>query len=319
MSAATEDLATQASMQSIESFIVREHAKLRAARIAAYQTTSSDFNKAIEALSESPLALVGAGKMGAAILESWLALGIRADWIVVVEPKPTEELLQLAKSSGVQVTSDVRKLGPVSVLFLAIKPQDAEVALPLFSHMVGNKTLIVSIMAGKRIATIERLIKRHAAIIRAMPNIAASVGRSATAACANDLTESFHKRLAYALLRTTGSVAWLESEEFMDAVTAVSGSGPAYVFLLVEELAKAGIEAGLPAELANKLARDTVSGSGELLYQSSLEANILRRNVTSPGGTTAAALNVLTSENAMQTLLSRAVSAATSRSRELAD
>jgi pyrroline-5-carboxylate reductase len=151
-----------------------------------------------------------------------------------------------------------------------------------------------------------------------MPNTPAAIGRGITVAVAADNVSTDQRTVANALLRATGAVEWTDDEKLMDAVTAVSGSGPAYVFLLAEELARAGIEAGLPAELATRLARQTVAGSGELLQRSDVTAATLRQNVTSPGGTTAAALDVLMGADGMQQLLTRAVAAATRRSKELA-
>jgi pyrroline-5-carboxylate reductase len=151
-----------------------------------------------------------------------------------------------------------------------------------------------------------------------MPNTPAAIGRGITVAVAAKNVSAAQRTIADALLRATGSVEWVDQESLMDAVTAVSGSGPAYVFLLAEELARAGVAAGLPVELATKLARETVAGSGELLHRSELTSTTLRQNVTSPGGTTAAALDVLMGPNGMQTLLTRAVAAATQRSKDLA-
>ena len=155
-------------------------------------------------------------------------------------------------------------------------------------------------------------------VVRAMPNTPAAIGRGITVAVAAKPVNAEQRAIADALLRATGAVEWIDDEALMDAVTAVSGSGPAYVFLLAEELARAGVAAGLPADLAAKLARDTVAGSGELLHRSDLDAATLRQNVTSPGGTTAAALDVLMGEDGMEELMTRAVAAATKRSKELA-
>ncbi len=267
----------------------------------------------------SPVALIGAGKMGSALLESWIGLGLQRELIVVVEPRPSKELIDTSDKYKLRLLPDLRQLAPaVSVLFLAIKPQDADSVLPYLSKFVGNTTLLVSIMAGKSIHVISTKIKRRAAVVRAMPNIAASIGRGVTAAVANDMVQQKHRDLAFGLLRATGPVEWIENEDLMDAVTAVSGSGPAYVFLLTEMLARAGAAAGLPDQLASKLARETVAGSGELLHRSALDAAALRKSVTSSGGTTAAALNVLMGAHGLEQLLTEAVAAATKRSRELA-
>ena len=186
----------------------------------------------------------------------------------------------------------------------------------MLKSFIGPSTLVVSIMAGATIASIEQVC--GGMVVRAMPNTPAAIGRGITVAVAASDVSPAQRAVADALLRATGSVEWTSDESLMDAVTAVSGSGPAYVFLLAEELARAGVEAGLPPVLATKLARETVSGSGELLHRSELASATLRQNVTSPGGTTAAALEVLMAKDGMQPLLTRAVAAATRRSRELA-
>ncbi|HET6838833.1 MAG TPA: pyrroline-5-carboxylate reductase, partial [Bradyrhizobium sp.] len=180
----------------------------------------------------------------------------------------------------------------------------------------GPSTLVISIMAGVTIASIAQVC--GGAVVRAMPNTPASIGRGITVAVAANNVSASQRALTDALLRATGSVEWTSNENLMDAVTAVSGSGPAYVFLLAEELTRAGVEAGLPPELATRLARETVAGSGELLHRSDLSPATLRQNVTSPGGTTAAALEVLMGADGLQPLLTRAVAAATRRSKELA-
>jgi pyrroline-5-carboxylate reductase len=182
--------------------------------------------------------------------------------------------------------------------------------------LVGPGTLVVSIMAGTKIAALRAAC--GGAVVRAMPNTPAAIGRGITVAVAAQGVDAGQRAVADALLRATGAVEWVDDEALMDAVTAVSGSGPAYIFLLAEELARAGVAAGLPADLATKLARETVAGSGELLHCSDLDAATLRQNVTSPGGTTAAALGVLMGENGLKELMTRAVAAATARSKELA-
>jgi pyrroline-5-carboxylate reductase len=259
------------------------------------------------------IALAGAGKMGGAMLTGWLAQGLGSSRVVVIEPAPSAEIAALA-AKGVRLNP--KNAGPVETLVVAVKPQsfrDAGVAL---KPLVASATLVVSIMAGMTIAAIEQVC--GGAVVRAMPNTPAAIGRGITVAVAATSVSSAQRATADALLRATGSVEWVDDETLMDAVTAVSGSGPAYIFLLAEELARAGIEAGLPAELATKLARETVAGSGELLHRSDLSAATLRQNVTSPGGTTAAALHVLMGKDGLQQLMIRAVAAATARSKELA-
>jgi pyrroline-5-carboxylate reductase len=171
-------------------------------------------------------------------------------------------------------------------------------------------------MAGTTIATIGQVC--GGVVVRAMPNTPAAIGRGITVAVAARNVSAAQRAVADALLRATGSVEWIDDENLMDAVTAVSGSGPAYIFLLAEELARAGVEAGLPEELATRLARETVAGSGELLHRSELASATLRQNVTSPGGTTAAALDVLMAKDGLQPLMIRAIAAATKRSKDLA-
>ena len=199
---------------------------------------------------------------------------------------------------------------------VALKPQTFREAGSALKTFAGASTLIVSIMAGTTIVALQEVCGGK--VVRAMPNTPAAIGRGITVAVAAQGVSAAQRATADALLRATGSVEWVDDESLMDAVTAVSGSGPAYVFLLAEELARAGVAAGLPEALATKLARETVAGSGELLHRSDLAAATLRQNVTSPGGTTAAALEVLMGAEGMQQLMTRAVAAATARSKELA-
>ena len=202
---------------------------------------------------------------------------------------------------------------------LAVKPQDmAGTVRPLAETFRARPPLVLSIAAGIRVGDIERWCGPGVAVVRAMPNTPAAIGRGITVAVAARKVTAAQRAIADALLRATGSVEWVDDESLMDAVTAVSGSGPAYVFLLAEELARAGVEAGLPEALATKLARETVAGSGELLHRSDLPSATLRQNVTSPGGTTAAALSVLMAGDGMQPLMIKAIAAATKRSKELA-
>jgi pyrroline-5-carboxylate reductase len=261
------------------------------------------------------IALAGAGKMGGAMLSGWLAGGLAANRVVVIEPHPSQEILALA-ARGLRLNPPPGQAGAVDALVIAVKPQSFREAGAALKPLIGSATLVVSIMAGIPIATIGEIC--GGAVVRAMPNTAAAIGRGITVAVPVSEVSAAQRAVADALLRATGAVEWIADETLMDAVTAVSGSGPAYVFLLAEELARAGVEAGLPAELATRLARETVAGSGELLHRSELAAAALRQNVTSPGGTTAAALDVLMGPNGLQPLLTRAVAAATRRSRELA-
>jgi pyrroline-5-carboxylate reductase len=261
------------------------------------------------------LVLAGAGKMGGAMLSGWLARGLDASRVVVIEPHPSDEISALS-TKGVRLNPPAKDVGAVATLVVALKPQTFREAGAMLKSFAGPSTLVVSIMAGATIAGIEAVC--GGSVVRAMPNTPAAIGRGITVAVAAKTVSAAQRAVADALLRATGSVEWVDDENLMDAVTAVSGSGPAYLFLLAEELARAGVEVGLPAELATKLARETVAGSGELLRRSDAPSATLRQNVTSPGGTTAAALEVLMGPDGMQSLLTRAVAAATRRSKELA-
>ena len=264
------------------------------------------------------LLLLGAGKMGGAMLEGWLALGLQPGNVVVLDPHlPAEAAAHLA-GQGISVNPALSSLAVPAVVLLAIKPQVMEAALPAVAPLFGRDTLAVSIMAGKTITGIAALLPGETAIVRAMPNTPAAVGRGITAAVPNAFVTPAQKNAADALLRATGAIEWIDDEGLIDAVTALSGSGPAYVFHLVEAMAAAGSAAGLPADLAMRLARATVAGSGELLHRSDQPAGTLRQNVTSPGGTTAAALAVLMGENGLTPLVEKAVLAARKRAGELA-
>jgi pyrroline-5-carboxylate reductase len=263
-----------------------------------------------------PLVLVGAGKMGGAMLESWLALGLDPKNAAVIEPHPSAHVKAMI-ARGVRRYPTAAKVGAAGVIVIAVKPQVAADIVPALAALVRPSTVVVSIMAGKTLAFLERALPK-AAIVRAMPNTPAAIGRGITVAVPNARVTAAQRDLAQRLLAATGTVEWVKDESLMDAVTAVSGSGPAYVFLLVESLTRAGIAAGLPAKLATKLARETVAGSGELLHRSALDAATLRQNVTSPGGTTAAALEVLMAADGLDPLLAKAIAAAAKRSRDLA-
>jgi pyrroline-5-carboxylate reductase len=261
------------------------------------------------------LVLAGAGKMGGAMLSGWLARGLDAGRVVVIEPHPSAEISALS-TKGVRLNPRAKEVGAVATLVVALKPQTFREAGAMLKSFAGPSTLVVSIMAGTTIAGIETVC--GGSVVRAMPNTPAAIGRGITVAVAAKTVSADQRADADALLRATGSVEWVDDENLMDAVTAVSGSGPAYIFLLAEELARAGVAAGLPQELATKLARETVAGSGELLHRSDAPSATLRQNVTSPGGTTAAALEVLMGRDGLQSLLTRAVAAATKRSKQLA-
>jgi pyrroline-5-carboxylate reductase len=261
------------------------------------------------------LVLVGAGKMGGAMLDGWLARKLPPKKVVVLEPQPSKAIKALARR-GVRINPK-SGIGRVAALVIAVKPQSAPEALPPLAPLINPKTVVVSIMAGRTLGFLEKTLP-GAAVVRAMPNTPAAIGRGITVAVGNRRVAAPARRLAHALLAATGSVEWVDDEALMDAVTAVSGSGPAYVFLLAETMARAGAAAGLPPALAEKLARETVAGSGELLHRSPLPAATLRQNVTSPGGTTAAALELLMGRDGLDPLMTRAVVAATKRGKDLA-
>jgi pyrroline-5-carboxylate reductase len=263
-----------------------------------------------------PIILCGAGKMGGALLEGWLQAGLAPGKIAVIEPDPAPHIAALAER-GVRLNPDIAALKNVAAIVIAVKPQTAAEALPPLAPTIGPATVVVSIMAGRTLHFLAGALRHDGALVRAMPNTPAAIGRGITVAVSLNVSEA-QRDLAHRLLIAAGAVEWAADEALMDAVTAVSGSGPAYVFLLAEALAQAGVAAGLPQPLAEKLARETVAGAGELLHRSALPAATLRENVTSPGGTTAAALDVLMSKNGLPPLLQKAVAAATQRSRKLA-
>ena len=267
---------------------------------------------------DQKLLLVGCGKMGGALLGGWLGRDVDAGAVTVIEPFETDALRE---KLGVAVHQDISALDlgyQPDVVVFAVKPQAMAEIVPHYLRYVREGTVFLSIAAGRPIAFFEEHLGSEAAIIRSMPNTPASVGRGITVACGNAHMSGDHKVVCHSLLEAVGEVAWVDDEALLDPVTAVSGSGPAYVFLLIETLAKAGVAAGLAPDLADKLARATVTGSGELAHLSSDKAATLRENVTSPGGTTAAALDVLMAADGLQPLMIRAVEAATNRSRELA-
>jgi len=263
------------------------------------------------------LTLIGAGKMGSAMLDGWLALGLDPAKVAVIEPEPSAEVARLA-ARGLALNPPSAVSRATSVVVIAIKPQIASEVLADLTPLVDASTLVISIMAGRTLDFLARVLPGNVAIVRAMPNTPAAIGRGISVAVANARATPLQRDLAQGLLSAVGVVEWIDDEALMDAVTAVSGSGPAYVFLLAESLARAGATAGLPADLSARLARATVAGSGELLHRVELDAATLRRNVTSPGGTTAAALDVLMAEGGLDQLMTEAVAAATRRSRALA-
>jgi len=263
------------------------------------------------------LLLVGAGRMGGALLSGWLARGLAPDRIVVADPAPSPESRALIAEHGVVIAPLDAAESPFETIVLAVKPQGMGPVLKGVAPLASDGTLTLSIAAGTTLGTIGAVLGPGRAMVRAMPNTPAAIGRGVSVLCPNPSVVPAQREAAEALLSAVGRVAWIEDEGLMDAVTAVSGSGPAYVFLLAECLAEAGRKAGLPPELAELLARETVAGSGALLGASNEPPATLRENVTSPGGTTAAALELLMGEEGLGPLLARAVEAAARRSREL--
>ena len=259
-----------------------------------------------------PLLLVGCGKMGGAMLAGWRERGLSQ--AIVVDPflPAAPEGATLVKAAD----AIPEGFAPAAVV-LAIKPQEAAATLPLYARFAGQ-AVFVSVMAGKTVAFMRGLLGDAASVVRAMPNTPAAVRRGFTVACAGPGVTPAQRDLADTLLGATGEIDWVEDEALLDPVTAVSGGGPAYVFLLAELLEKAAIEQGIPPDLARRMARSTVAGSGALLAASTEDAAQLRKNVTSPKGTTERALAVLMADDAWPDHISRAIAAATARSRELA-
>jgi len=269
--------------------------------------------------------LIGGGKMGGALLQGWVDRGIDASQITVIEPDGNlaashRELL------GVNVLTGPEELAgdfQTPVIVFAVKPQAMEAVVPAYARFAGPSPIkpgcvFLSIAAGKTLAFFETHLGAGAAVVRAMPNTPAAVGRGISVLCANGAVTEDQKTDCQDLMEAVGEAAWIDDEALMDAVTAVSGSGPAYVFLLAECMAEAGMAAGLPEALARRLAGVTVSGSGELMRLAAESPATLRQNVTSPGGTTSAALDVLMGADGLCAILRRAVAAAARRSKELA-
>ena len=266
-----------------------------------------------------PLLLVGAGKMGGAMFSRWIEGGFDPKRISVLDPFLDETGAATLRKGGSAVA---RKAGEAhgrdyKTIVLAVKPQSMAAVLPEIAPLATPETVIVSIAAGVKLATLQAAFPPRQPIVRAMPNTPAQIGKGISVAVANDAVSKAQRAIVDALLAAVGQVAWVDDEGLIDAVTAVSGSGPAYVFLLAECLAEGGRRAGLPDDLAEKLGRETVAGAGALLGSSPLTPGELRQNVTSPGGTTAAALSVLMADDGLAALMIRAVEAAKKRSIEL--
>jgi pyrroline-5-carboxylate reductase len=262
------------------------------------------------------LVLVGAGKMGGAMATGWLEGGLEASSLALVEPNPSREIAALA-ARGVAINPAYT--APPDVLVLAVKPQNLDAVAPEIAPIADESTIVVSILAGKTIANLKARLPRARAVVRAMPNTPAAIGRGVTAAFASAEATAEQRRWCETLLGVIGAFYWLDNEAEIDAVTAISGGGPAYVFALTEALAAAAERLGLRADLAMNLARGTVEGAAELMRrESGTSPAVLRRAVTSPGGTTAAALALLQGEGGLDDLMIRAAAAAHARAGEMA-
>jgi pyrroline-5-carboxylate reductase len=263
------------------------------------------------------LVLVGAGKMGGAMLEGWLRQGLDPARVTVLDPNPSPALLEAAGSKGFSLNPRGGAAGRPEALVLGIKPQSFDAVAPSIAHLAAPDTVLVSILAGKTVADLNRAMPGSRAVVRAMPNLPASIGAGATGAYASPATSPRQRAVTHALLAAVGQLEWVDDERLIDVVTAVSGSGPAYLFLLVECLAEAARAAGLEGGLADRLARQTIIGASQLIAATGIEAATLRQNVTSPGGTTAAALEVLMGDRGLGPLMRQAVEAAKRRAGEL--
>jgi pyrroline-5-carboxylate reductase len=264
-----------------------------------------------------PLLLVGAGKMGGALLTGWLRHGLDPTSVYVQDPMPAPEASALMASHGIRVHHQAKLPAAPAVIVLAVKPQIMDEVLPTLAASVGPWTVVLSIAAGRTLSNLASRLPLGTPIVRAMPNTPTAIGQGMTVACASSEVTRDQVRCCNMLLEAVGEVIWIDDESLLDVVTAVSGSGPAYFFLLAECLTEVAVDAGLEPELAARLSRATLAGAGELLRRSDLSPAELRQNVTSPKGTTAAALNVLMGKNGLADLLKRAVAAAAKRSREL--
>ena len=258
--------------------------------------------------------LVGGGKMGGALLKGWVRQ-IKAK-VVVVDPAPQPDDLKIAEVTWLDAAEKIDLLFRPDAVVLAVKPQHMASILPAYARFTSS--VFLSIAAGQTLGTLEKLLGGTPAIVRAMPNLPASIGQGISVAVANPQVTDAQRELCGKLLAAGGEVAWITNEAQLDSVTALSGSGPAYVFALVETMAAAGEKLGLPAALALQLARQTVVGSGALLAQSPETPTALRQAVTSPAGTTAAALDHLLAADGLPELMLRTLRAAAERAKELA-
>jgi len=267
-----------------------------------------------------PLLLVGCGKMGGALLRGWLARGVPPKDVFVIDTAPRD--LEDVQARGVTVATDLARLPAglkPGIILLAIKPQFMDEALPAYRRFAATGAVFLSIAAGKTVAYLKDKLGGQALVIRSMPNTPAAVGRGMSVILRDPRVAPATLELCGQLLAAVGEIGWIDEEDQINAVTALSGGGPAYVFLLIECMAEAGRVAGLPADLAMKLARETVTGSGELARLSSESATKLREAVMSPKGTTLEAINILMAPDGLQPLMNKAIAAATRRGREIAE
>lgn len=270
-------------------------------------------------LQDRRLALIGAGNMGFALLEGWVGQGLQGQAVTIIEPHPSTQLKSLCKNKGFNLFSEAQLSVPSDAVVLAIKPQMLDASLYAAECFLHSSSVLISILAGKSIKDLSARFPLVRSIVRAMPNTPAAVGRGITGLYANDATSAEQRDLTESLIQPISLIEWLSLEKEMDMLTAISGSGPAYVFYLVETLAAAGVKLGLSSALSQKLARATIEGAGELLHQMpDVSAEELRIRVTSPGGTTAAALDILMKHDGLSLILEQAVSAAKKRAEELA-
>lgn len=269
------------------------------------------------AKSDFSIALVGAGHMGGAMLRGWLADGFPASSITIIDPSPNEAVTATIAQYQLRHEVSVPQGLKADVILVAVKPQVMDAALASIKPLLGPDSVVLSVAAGKTLSGMGAELD-DVAIVRAMPNTPAAVRRGITVCVGNNSVNAAHRDNITALLQSIGAVEWVDDETLIDAVTGLSGSGPAYIFNLAEAMAAAGVAAGLPEKLAKRLARATVCGAGELMYQSPLEPEELRRNVTSPNGTTQAALEVLMGDEGLTPLMTKAVAASTKRAGELA-
>jgi pyrroline-5-carboxylate reductase len=271
---------------------------------------------------EGTILLVGCGNMGGAMLKGWFAHGLNPVDVMVVEPAGRDSVAAAQEHHALCVLGEAKELPSdftPDVIVFAVKPQVSAAVIPAYARFADSGTVFLSVIAGLKIEKLQSYLGKDVAVVRAMPNTPAAVGQAISVLCASDAAGPSHKRVSKVLMGAVGETAWIEDEREMDAVTAVSGSGPAYVFLLAEALAEAGVEAGLDPKLADHLARSTIAGAGALMKADQTPAATLRENVTSPGGTTAAALEILMGADGVKALVGRAVEAAAKRSRDLAD